>query len=64
MRTTIEAHSDDAGQTRVYVKSDRVDGELVFNFTDEGLIIDLLDGDGISLKTFANMYDELEDLLK
>ncbi len=55
------------GGVRVQVESDRLSEEksfLSFKFTDEGLIIDHVDNDGNVIKTFSNMYDEIEDLLQ
>lgn len=55
----------------VYVDSDRLDSKtMMFKFTDEGLIIDLIQTDEDDhnpeiLKTFSMMFDEIaEQLLK
>lgn len=61
--------SDDhnSGGVRVQVTSDRLSEEgsfLSFKMTREGLIIDHVDEHGNVIKSFCNMWDELEGLLK
>ena len=57
----------DSGGVRIQVSSDRLSEEgsyLSFKISPEGLIIDHLDEHGNVIKSFSQMWDELEELLR
>ena len=73
MRTTSETNvyvSDadlNSGSVRIQVTSSRLsepNSFLSFKMTKEGLVIDHVDEHGNIIKSFSNMWDELEELLQ